>query len=95
MRQKIDEVLKNYNQLLGVLLAGCLFSCSVKSYIPDDELLYTGAEIKVSTQSDSVKLPRAIKDELEELLRPIPNATFLGMRLGLRSYYRAQRENPG
>lgn len=95
MRQKIDEVLKNYKKLLGVLLAGCLFSCSVKSYIPDDELLYTGAEIKVSTQSDSVKLPRAIKDELEELLRPIPNATFLGMRLELRSYYRAQRENPG
>lgn len=78
-----------------LLFAGCLFSCSVKSYIPEDELLYTGAEIQVNSQSDSIELPRAIKDELEELLRPVPNSKFLGMRLGLRSYYRAQREDPG
>ncbi|EKF55700.1 surface antigen (D15) [Galbibacter marinus] len=95
MKQVIDNIIKSHKQLLMLLFAGCLFSCSVKSYIPEDELLYTGAEIQVNSQSDSIELPRAIKDELEELLRPVPNSKFLGMRLGLRSYYRAQREDPG
>lgn len=93
--QKTGNILNNYKALIGVLLAACLYSCSVKKFIPEDEFLYTGAAINLSTQNDSLKLPSAVNDELEELLRPIPNSTFLGMRLGLRSHYRAQRENAG
>src|SRR5690606_30133610 len=95
MKQKTDKTLRNYKHIIGLLLAGCLFSCSVQSYIPENELLYTGADIEVNAESDSLKLPGPIKEELENLLRPIPNSKFLGMRVGLRSYYRAQRENPG
>ncbi|WP_417364124.1 BamA/TamA family outer membrane protein [Galbibacter sp.] len=95
MKQKTDKTLKNYKPLIGLLLMVCLHSCGVRKYIPEDEYLYTGAEIELGTKNDSLKLPGFINDELEELLRPIPNSKFLGMRLGLRSHYRAQRENAG
>lgn len=96
MNQKIDKTLKNCKHLIaGLLLVVCLYSCGVKKFIPQDELLYTGAEIEITTQNDSLKLPSEIKDELEQLLRPVPNSKFLGMRLGLRSHYRAQSEDAG
>lgn len=93
--QKKIKSLKSYKYHIAILLALFLYSCGVNKFIPQDEYLYTGADLKVETQSDSIKLPKDIKDELEELLRPVPNSKFLGMRLGLRSYYRAQRENAG
>lgn len=95
MSQKTNKSLKNYKHLIVSLLVVCLYSCGVHKFIPEDEFLYTGAEIEIQTQNDSLKLPNDIKDELEELLRPVPNSKFLGMRLGLRSHYRAQRENAG
>lgn len=85
--------MRNCKTLIALLLMTCLWSCGVKNYIPEDEFLYTGAEIDI--ESDSLKIPNEIKDELDDLLRPIPNSKFLGMRLGLRSHYRSLSENAG
>lgn len=73
-----------------------LNSCSIKKYIPEGEVLYTGAELETTLATDEqVKDLKKVENELNALLRPAPNSTFLGMRPGLYYYYKAQKEKPG
>ncbi|UZD24420.1 BamA/TamA family outer membrane protein [Algoriphagus halophytocola] len=69
-------------------------SCSVKKYIPEDEFLYTGADLELKTEAEVEDL-EAIEEELEGLLRPAPNSKILGMYLGLWAHYKGTQENPG
>jgi outer membrane protein insertion porin family len=71
-----------------------IFSCSVKKFIPEDEQLYTGADLKLETET-KVKDIKEISEELNELIRPEPNSKFLGMRLGLWVHYKNQQPKPG
>ena len=75
-----------------LLLLG--FGCSVKKFIPEDEFLYTGANLKLESESkiDDIK---EITEEVEDLLRPEPNGKILGMYVGLWAHYRGTREKPG
>ncbi|MGJ8590941.1 MAG: BamA/TamA family outer membrane protein [Aquaticitalea sp.] len=76
------------------IIFGCLYSCSIAKYIPENERLYTGATLEI--QSDSIlKNEDALKTELETVLSPEPNSKFLGMYLGLYYYYKNQQEKPG
>ena len=71
-----------------------LQSCAVKKYIPEDEVLYTGATVEIKSDS-IIKNESQLKSVLEEALLPKPNKKFLGMRVGLHYYYKMQKENPG
>lgn len=96
MKKQKKIRLKNFGKIIVILgLTGLIFqSCSVKKYIPEDEKLYTGAKIEI--ESDSViQHEKQLKVVLDEALRPKPNKSFLGMRLGLYFYYKMQKENPG
>ncbi|NJW53349.1 translocation and assembly module lipoprotein TamL [Salinimicrobium oceani] len=79
-----------------LLLSGFLVlqACSVKKFIPEDELLYTGADLKLQTEEE-IENRKALQSELEALLMPSPNSKFLGSRIGLYFHYKAQQENPG
>ncbi|HEA28822.1 MAG TPA: hypothetical protein ENH91_02305 [Leeuwenhoekiella sp.] len=71
-----------------------LQSCSVDKFIPEDKLLYEGAELDVT--SDTVIVNQSgLEGQLKGVLRPAPNGKVLGMRPGLYYYYKAQREKPG
>jgi outer membrane protein assembly factor BamA len=76
------------------IIATCFYSCSVVKYIPEEERLYTGANINIISDS-LIKGEKYLKTELQTALRPEPNSTFLGMRPGLHYYYKAQKEKPG
>ena len=76
---------------LAILL---LQACSVKKFIPEDELLYTGADIELDSQ-DEIANKKDLKNQLQTLLTPSPNAKFLGTRWGLYFHYKAQKEKPG
>ena len=76
-----------------LFLATLLSSCGVGKFIPDAEVLYTGAEIK-TTAEEGVGNTKEIKRELQTLLYPRPNSRVLGMRLGLLYHYKAQKEKP-
>ncbi|MCG2430298.1 BamA/TamA family outer membrane protein [Aequorivita xiaoshiensis] len=78
--------------ITSVLLG--LQSCGVKKYIPEDEMLYTGATVEIKSDS-IIKNESQLKSVLEEALLPKPNKKFLGMRVGLYYYYKMQKENPG
>ncbi|MHA7130089.1 translocation and assembly module lipoprotein TamL [Algoriphagus namhaensis] len=82
------------NIFLALLVFGGSFGCSVKKYIPEDEQLYTGAEIQLDSESKIQDLDE-ISSELNELLGPEPNSKILGVRFGLWAHYKAQKEKPG
>ena len=81
-------------QIGMLLVALAVYSCSVEKYIPEDEFLYRGANLKfIDTVLD--KNYKEVKTETEGVLYPQPNSRFLGMYPGLYFHYKAQRENPG
>ncbi|GEO22308.1 membrane protein [Cyclobacterium qasimii] len=73
---------------------GLLVGCGVTKHIPENEKLYTGATIEIN-RDFSVKGFKELNAELEGLLKPEPNSKILGMRVGLWSHYKVQKENPG
>jgi len=81
----------------SVLVMGAFFAlngCSISKYIPEGEKLYTGAELSIEIV-DSIQNIAETRKELQALLKPKPNATFLGMRSSLYFHYKAQKEKPG
>jgi outer membrane protein insertion porin family len=63
-----------------------LASCSGAKNLPEGELLYTGAKIKVDGGATPKKERKALKAEFEAIVRPRPNASFLGLRPKLFIY---------
>lgn len=85
---------KHIHTFLVLLMALILQACNVKRFIPEGELLYTGADVEISSDT-LVKDMDEIKTDMENLIRPEPNSKILGSRLGLLVHYKSQRENPG
>jgi outer membrane protein insertion porin family len=93
--QKAAAMKKNLHYLSILSVITLLWtSCSVKKYIPEDELLYTGAKLDLKF-AEKVRDRKNIQEELENLLRPQPNKKILGGYIGLWAHYKAQQENPG
>jgi outer membrane protein assembly factor BamA len=71
-----------------VFLSLLLVSCSNTKYLPKGEKLYTGAKLKLVTDSAHIshKEKKALKEDLEDNLRPKPNAKALGLRYKLWFY---------
>ncbi len=69
-------------------------ACNITRYVPEDELLYTGAKLEI-TQETPIKRIDEVRDELQGLIRPRPNNKILGQYLGLWAHYKMQQENPG
>src|SRR5690554_4237559 len=91
-RKKIMKMNKLLWSYIMVLLM--LSSCSVKKFIPEGETLYVGSELELEGATDVPGMKSVVSD-LEAAIRPKPNSTILGMRLGLYVHFKAQREKPG
>ncbi|MEL4309055.1 translocation and assembly module lipoprotein TamL [Joostella sp. CR20] len=90
----MKQQIKKYSHILLYFVCILFTACSVKKYIPEDEVLYTGGSIDVET-SEKIKDLGTVKDELDALLRPTPNSKFLGVRWGLLTHYKSLQDNPG
>ncbi len=77
-----------------LILFIALYSCSVKKFIPEDEYLYSGANIEIEADT-TIKDEPQLKAELQNVLRPQPNTKILGGYPGVYFYYKANREKPG
>lgn len=66
-------------------------SCSVKRFIPEGKRLYTGAKIKIETDT-IIKNQSGLQSELDDIVSPSPNTKVLGSYLGLYYYYKNQKE---
>lgn len=69
---------------MAVLAGGC----SVKKHIPEGEMLYVGANIKMKADTLAPKMDLdLLESELEELVRPTPNKTLFGYPYKVGFYY--------
>ncbi|RXJ49853.1 translocation and assembly module lipoprotein TamL [Gelidibacter gilvus] len=80
--------------LFFLFIFGSFYSCSIAKYIPENERLYTGAELTIVSDS-VINNESGLRTELESVMLPEPNSKFLGMYPGLYYYYKNQKENPG
>jgi outer membrane protein assembly factor BamA len=65
-----------YFLFILLIIAGC----SGTKHLPEGELLYTGATVAVTGNQTPKKERKALEAAMEELTRPKPNLSFLGMR---------------
>jgi len=70
---------------LTAVLAGIFLSCNTK-YLAEGEMLYTGAEINIVSDTIKKKDKKELKTALEDNLVPKPNTSFLGLRPKLFFY---------
>lgn len=73
-----------YLLVSGVALA--LFSCSNTKFLKDGQMLYTGAEVNIESDTISKKERKELQTALEDNLTPKPNSSFLGLRPKLYFY---------
>ena len=71
---------------LFILIAVFASACSTTKYLAPGQKLYTGGEVKIADKDIKKGDAKALKSELEGLLRPIPNAKILGLRYKLYIY---------
>lgn len=72
-----------------LLLSFFIVSCSNTRFLPEGELLYTGATVKIEGDSLSRSEQKELKATLEELVRPKPNSSVLGLKPKLYFYHLA------
>lgn len=63
-----------------------MVSCSGTKNLPEGELLYVGAKVKVEDDATPKKDRKELKKELQAIVRPKPNGSFLGLRPKLFIY---------
>lgn len=77
----------NSKQLLySVLFLFLLTACNSTKYVPESDLLYTGGSVKVEDTLLSKKERKALRTVMEDMLRPKPNKSFLGLKPKLFFY---------
>jgi outer membrane protein insertion porin family len=74
------------NTIYILLFTFLATSCSNTKYLAKGELLYVGGKVKVENDSISKKEKKNLKNELNKLIRPIPNNKILGLRPKLLIY---------
>ncbi|MCW3168602.1 BamA/TamA family outer membrane protein [Chryseobacterium sp. 09-1422] len=67
-------------------MTATIVSCSNTKFLKDGQLLYTGAEVKIESDSLTKKEKSSLESALEENLTPKPNSSFLGLRPKLYAY---------
>ncbi len=72
--------------LLTAGFSAVIFSCSNTKYLKEGQMLYTGAEINIESDTIPKKEKKELKENLQENLTPKPNSTFLGLRPKLFFY---------
>ena len=77
----------NSKQLLYfVLFVFLLVSCNSTKYVPEGDLLYTGGSVKIEDSLVTKKKRKALRSVMEDMLRPKPNKSFLGLKPKLFFY---------
>lgn len=81
--------MKRYKIFWLTLLVLAIVSCSGLKSVPEGNLLYTGANVKIEDKQLSRREKKAIINEAETLLLPKPNKSILGLRPSLFFYHLA------
>lgn len=86
MSKKHNHIENRYVKYFVLFSLFFVLSCSNTKYLPDGDLLYTGASVTVKDSIMKKKDRKALETELEGLLRPKPNKQIFGLRPKLLIY---------
>lgn len=75
-------------QLMSILIVIALSGCTATKFLKEGESFYTGADINFKKKG-KIDGTAELEEELQELITPEPNGTFLGMRPAVWFYYKA------
>ena len=95
-RMKINNM--SYKYFLGsIILILFLYGCGNAKYLDEGELLYIGGEVEVQGKGEHITKAekKRLEANMEALLRPNPNTSFLGLRPKLWFYNIAGGEDAG
>jgi outer membrane protein assembly factor BamA len=84
--QKTPTMISNWTKLKWLTVLIVLYGCSNTKYLPEGELLYTGAKVKVKDTTLTRKERKTLEKDLKGLPRPKPNSKILGLRVKLYFY---------
>lgn len=73
--------------LAAITISVLFFSCSATKFLKEDESFFAGSEIKFETNGKKIGGKKVLQAELEEYIRPKPNAKFLGSRPDVWLYF--------
>lgn len=85
----------NYKYFLSCLVIIFLYGCGNVKYLNEGEQLYVGGEVAVEKEDISRDEKKTLEENMESLLRPKPNTSFLGLRPQLWFYNIAGGEEAG
>jgi outer membrane protein assembly factor BamA len=87
-RSKIlqSAIRKGAFSFFAVSIFWMLSACTGMKYVPDKEVLYTGADLKL-VPSGRIRAKKRIKELMDQNVSPKPNGSIFGMRPGLWFYY--------
>ena len=81
---KFNEKMKRLHYILFIFFLCMAEACSVTKQLPANDALYTGANVELKRANDSVRFNKKdLSEEMEALVRPAPNKSFLGIRFKL------------
>lgn len=83
MKTKLNTYCKYF---LASGMTAAVVSCSNTKFLKEGQLLYTGAEINIESDTLPKKEKKELKAALQENLTPKPNSSFLGLRPKLYAY---------
>ena len=86
MSKRHNNMENRYIKYFIVLSLFFVFGCSNTKYLPEGDLLYTGASVTVKDSVIKKKDRKELERELKDLLRPKPNTQILGLRPKLWIY---------
>ncbi|WP_264552082.1 BamA/TamA family outer membrane protein [Flavobacterium sp. N2038] len=86
MNKKHNHIKDHFAKYFVLISLFFVLGCSNTKYLPEGDLLYTGGSVEVKDSIIKKKERKALEIELEGLLRPKPNKTFLGLRPKLWFY---------
>ncbi|SFT92671.1 Outer membrane protein assembly factor BamA [Chryseobacterium formosense] len=67
-------------------ITATIISCSNTKFLKEGQMLYTGAEVEIESDSLSKKEKSELESAIKENLTPKPNSSFLGLRPKLYAY---------
>ncbi len=76
----------DHKYFLSCLIIIFLSGCGNVKYLNEGELLYTGGDVEVEKEDISGNERKFLEENMESLLRPKPNTSFLGLRPQLWFY---------
>jgi outer membrane protein assembly factor BamA len=94
-KEKQKEMVRFLAYRFIIVLLISLSACSTTKFVPQNDKLYLGAEVKIDDKDIRKQSRKELVTDLEALTRPRPNSSIFGIRFKLMLYGLRNEKNRG